>query len=131
MGAFALIHDLRLGVKIFSASTHRNASDQATRCRDLVKRILGEYHEAFFNAQTGVYGTGLQTEQALSLFADAVPAGYKDQVVEGFVNDIQVANSNHTTSGIVGIKFGMEILSALGHSDVALELARQKTYPSW
>lgn len=131
LGAFALIHDLQLGAELFGASLHTDAAREEKRCSSLVSKLSAEYHEAFFNTTTGVYMAGLQTEQALSLYLGLTPASVRSNVVTQLLQDIQITQSNHTTSGIVGIKFLMGVLSGLGYSNVALELALQRTYPSW
>ena len=134
LGVFALAHDLQLGAEVFSGSPHPQAAEQAERCQRQLSKLLvdgQEFHTAFFNETIQLYGSGLQTEQALALFLGAVPDQLQNKVLNGLVHDIMVTQGGHTTSGIVGIKFLMEVLSILGKDEVALALALQTTYPSW
>jgi alpha-L-rhamnosidase len=101
----------------------------ATQWRNDFNRLKGEFHTAFF--ANGRYGTGLQTEQALALWLQAPPTQQIfDAVFADLVNDIVVTQKMHTTSGIIGWKYVLEVLSRHGRTDVALGLNLQTTYPS-
>jgi alpha-L-rhamnosidase len=52
-------------------------------------------------------------------------------VLENLVNDIEIKNQNHLTTGVLGAKYMPEALALLGRADVAWEIINQKTYPSW
>jgi alpha-L-rhamnosidase len=98
-------------------------------------RVAAQIKEAlnrtFFNANTGNYANGTQTANAMALFLDLVPKDHHDDVVDNLTNDIVYAHNTHVTSGFIGVKFVMPVLTATGHSDLAYELAAQTTYPSW
>jgi len=131
MGAFALLGDIKLGIDIFQFSDHPDSDSQMNRLKELRAIISPEFHDVFYNSTTGVYKSGLQTEQALPLYLDVVPSELQDSVLSNLINDIQITQEGHTTSGIVGIKYAMEVLSSLDRGDVALDLALQTSYPSW
>ena len=131
MGAFALLGDIKLGLDIFQNSYHPDAAYQVQRLTELQSKISPEFHDTFFNSSSGVYLSGLQTEQALPLYLGVVPSSVRDSVLSKLVEDIQMTQKNHTTSGIIGIKYLMEVLSLYDRGDVALDLALQTTYPSW
>jgi alpha-L-rhamnosidase len=46
-------------------------------------------------------------------------------------NDITYANNTHLTTGILGTKYLMPLLTRMGRAELAYELAAQTTYPSW
>ena len=50
---------------------------QAARCAALFDKVAPLFHAAFYDAGHGWYGSGLQTEQALPLYLDIVPAAEK------------------------------------------------------
>jgi alpha-L-rhamnosidase len=131
MGCFAFLGDMKLGIELFRYSSHPDAPNQLHRLTNLLEKASPEYHEAFYNHTSGVYMSGLQTEQGLSLYLDVVPDSIRSSVLSYLINDIAVTNGGHTTSGIIGIKYVMEALSILDRADVALDLALQTTYPSW
>ena len=45
--------------------------------------------------------------------------------------NIVYQNCSHMTSGIIGTKYIMELLTSQGNSDLAYDIASQTTYPSW
>lgn len=131
MGAFAMLGDIKLGIDIFRYSDHPESTVQARRLTELESKISPEFHTAFFNTTSGMYMSGLQTEQVLPLYVGVVPKELESSVLSELVHDIQVTHKGHTTSGIIGIKYAMEALSLYGRGDVALDLALQTSYPSW
>ena len=110
MGAFALLGDIKLGLDIFQNSYHPDAAYQVQRLTELQSKISPEFHDTFFNSSSGVYLSGLQTENALPLYLGVVPNSVRDSVLSKLLEDIQMTQKNHTTSGIIGIKYLMEVL---------------------
>jgi alpha-L-rhamnosidase len=131
MGSFALLGDVKLGIDIFRYSNHPDSESQLNRLIELRSKISPEFHDTFFNSTSGVYMSGLQTEQVLPLYLGVVPHELKASILSSLIDDIQIKQEGHTTSGIVGIKYAMEVLSSLDRGDVALDLALQTSYPSW
>ena len=99
---------------LFEHSAHPDAPALAEHCAALFAEISPAFHAVFWNASIGAYGIGLQTEQALPLFLDIVPAHLKEGLLEYVVHDIVETNANHTTSGILGIKYMLEVLGREG-----------------
>jgi alpha-L-rhamnosidase len=129
VGAFAFLHDLKMGSEFFAGAGY--AAD-AKRCADLYAKVKLEYHATFYDAQQGYYKSGLQTEQAMPLYLGVIPGEAKAAVLNYTMHDIQVTNTMHTTSGIIGIKCMLEALSAEGQTDLALDMvAKVDTYPSY
>jgi len=131
IASFAMVHDLQMGIRLFNASSHPQAKAQAAHLASLAAAVAADFHRAFFNATAGYYGSGLQTEQSLPLFLGIVPAPMKPRVLAHLVHDIVDVQHNHTTSGIVGIKCTLEVLSREGYTDVALAMLEQDSYPSY
>lgn len=127
VGSFAYLYNLKLGAEFFEAAGYH---DDAAHCAGMFNKLATEFHDAFWNETH--YLSGLQTEQALPLYLDIVPADVKAQVINYTVHDIVVTNNMHTTCGIIGIKCLLETLTANGHGDVALEMvAHVDSYPSY
>ena len=104
---------------------------EAASYGQLAARIKNALNRTFFNADTGNYANGTQTANAMALFLDLVPKDHRSAVERNLTDDIVYAHNTHVTSGFIGVKFLMPVLTATGHSDVAYELAAQTTYPSW
>jgi hypothetical protein len=55
----------------------------------------------------------------------------RDRIVAYLVDDIANKQKMHTTSGILGIKYVLEVLADEGRGDVALAMLLQTDYPSY
>lgn len=73
----------------------------------------------------------MQTAQILALQAEIVPDEFISDVVGQLVHDIVNVRSNHTTCGIIGWRWELDILTKYGYTDVAYALITQTTYPSF
>ena len=104
---------------------------RGARLASLHARAAADFHATFYDAAKGYYGSGLQTEQSMPLYLGIVPAALKSKVFDHLVHDIEVTNGGHTTSGIIGIKCALEVLSAAGRTDVALRMLARTDYPSY
>jgi alpha-L-rhamnosidase len=97
----------------------------------LSEEIKSAYNKKYFNPETGNYNDGSQMANAFPLFLGLVPEDSKNKVLENLVNDIEIINGNHLTTGVLGTKYMPEALAQFGRADVAWNIINQKTYPSW
>lgn len=72
-----------------------------------------------------------QTSNALPLYLDMVPAEAKPKVVERLLHGVVNEQDYHLDTGILGTRYLLDVLSDLGHTDVAFRVAAQRTYPGW
>jgi len=111
--------------KTEDAATYSTESDQ----------IKDAFNKAFYNPHSDFYANGSQTAQALPLFLDlfANPLSrYNYNPVFGHLtNDITYGHNTHLTTGFIGVKYLLPVLTEYGRNDLAYELATQTTYPSW
>ena len=89
------------------------------------------FHKTFYNERTGSYSTGTQTANALALFLDAVPKEKRSSVRSRLADDIVYGHNTHLTTGFIGVKYLMELLSNFDRHDLAFDLAIQTSFPSW
>ncbi len=74
----------------------------------------------------------MQTCLALALWADAMPTPELQAAVGGkLLTDLIEAEGYHATTGIIGMKYMLEVLSRLGRVDVAVTMLQQRDYPSF
>ncbi len=99
--------------------------------RELAERIKKAIHAKYFDTDTKNYANGTQTANLLPLFLDIVPEEERGSVFGNLRNDILYKNNTHLTTGIIGTKYLMEVLTEFRASDLAYDLATQTTYPSW
>jgi alpha-L-rhamnosidase len=106
-------------------------SEDAVTYQKLAASIREAFHRAYFNLYTGSYATGSQTATVLPLYLDMPPEDIRATLLSDLAGDIVYANNTHLTTGIVGTKYLLPLLTRYGRSDLAYDLATQTTYPSW
>jgi alpha-L-rhamnosidase len=106
-------------------------TEDAEAFAKLAGEIKDAFNKEFFNSETGEYANGTQTAQAMPLFLDLAPEKVRGGVMGKLYNNIVYEHNTHVTTGFIGVKYLLPVLTRFGHSDVAYELATQTTYPSW
>ncbi|MDP2114754.1 MAG: family 78 glycoside hydrolase catalytic domain [Bacteroidota bacterium] len=96
----------------------------------LAIKIASAINAKYLNRETGIYGTGLQTELSAPLFWGIVPENLKAKVAENIANRV-IADNKHVDVGLLGSKTILNALSENGYADLAWEVASQETFPSW
>jgi len=96
----------------------------------LYSQIGAGFHKAFFDPKINGYDRNTLTANVFALEINAVPANLQSTIINNIVNTITTA-SNHSTCGILGMKYLFPLLSTNGHHDLALAIATQITYPSY
>lgn len=97
----------------------------------LAEEIKAAFHKEFFDPKTGNYANGSQTANALSLFLELAPANARGSAWGNLFDNLAYKNNSHLTTGIIGTKYIMEVLTRFDNSDLAYDIATQTTYPSW
>jgi len=106
-------------------------SEDAQTYTQLNAQIKEAFHCEFYDAKRGVYANGTQTANALALFLDLVPKDAQGVVSGNLFNDIVYAHDSHVTTGFIGVKYLLPLLTRSGQADLAYDLAAKTTYPSW
>jgi len=96
----------------------------------LSEKIAAAINAKYLNRETGIYGSGFQTELSTALFWGIVPEELKSKVAENLKNRV-VADNNHLDVGLLGTKAILNALSENGYPDLAYTLASQEDFPSW
>ncbi|MEW5978272.1 MAG: glycoside hydrolase family 78 protein [Acidobacteriota bacterium] len=97
----------------------------------LASSIREAFNRKFFSPEKLTYASGSQASQTLALSLGVVPQDKTAGVLRLLVDDILYARDTHLSTGIVGTKYLMLVLSQFGRNDLAYELATQTTWPSW
>ena len=105
--------------------------DDAKKYGILADNIKNAFNRHFFIADKKYYDDDSQFANSFALFLGIVPEEDKEAVLYNLINNIQNINKEHITTGILGTKYLMELLSNEGRSDVAWKLATQTTNPGW
>lgn len=96
----------------------------------LADKIKEAVNEKYLDYETGIYGSGLQTEQSMALYWGLVPDEVKDKVTAKLVKRVE-ADNKHIDVGLLGSKTILNALSENGFPQLAWEVASQETFPSW
>jgi alpha-L-rhamnosidase len=96
----------------------------------LAERIKTALNEKYLDRETGIYGSGLQTELSVALHWGLVPDELIPKVAEKLAERV-VADNKHIDVGLLGTKTILNALSENGYSNLAYEVAAQETFPSW
>lgn len=100
------------------------------RYSELAEKIKNAFNEKYFNKETGIYGTGLQTELSVPLYWGLAPDAYKASVAAALAKRVE-ADDYHLDVGLLGQKAILNALSDYGYADAAYKIAAQETFPSW
>ena len=97
----------------------------------LADKIRKAYNSKFVDEVSGKVGPGTQACQAFALYTGILPESVRHAVLAYLVNDIREARKGHLSTGILGTKFMLDVLSREGHADLAYEIATQPDFPGW
>ncbi len=96
----------------------------------LAEKIKNAINQKYLNEETGVYGSGLQTELSVALYWRIVPENLKSKVAKNLADRV-IEDNKHIDVGLLGTKAILNALSENGYAELAYEVALQETYPSW
>ncbi len=96
----------------------------------LAEKIKHAFNIKFLDENTGVYGSGMQTELSVPLFWGLVPNRLIEKVAANLAIKVE-EDSFHIDVGILGSKAILNALSENGYADAAYKVASQETFPSW
>jgi alpha-L-rhamnosidase len=128
LGTSFYYHMLRLLQKFAEL---QNKTDESKAFSNQAASTKEAYNNRFFNRETAQYGNNTVTANLLSLCFDLVPEGYEENVFANIVHKTQNDFNGHVSTGLVGIQWLMRGLSKYGRSDLALQIATNRDYPSW
>ncbi len=96
----------------------------------LAEKIKTAVNEKYLDRETGIYGSGLQTELSVALHWGLVPDGLREKVAANLARRVE-ADNKHIDVGLLGTKTILNALSENGYPELAYEVASQETFPSW
>ncbi len=108
--------------------------DKPTEAADLERlamQVNSAFQVKFFKPIEGIYGNGTQTSSILPLYFQMAPAESRAPVLASLARNITDVTDGHVGTGLVGAQWLMRTLSDNGRSDLAYQIATQKTYPGW
>jgi alpha-L-rhamnosidase len=98
---------------------------------ELADRIHVGFNKRFFDANSATYESATQSSAVLPLAFGLVPEPYRRRVIDNLVHDIMVTHRGHTSVGLIGMQWQMQVLTSVGHPEVAYSIATRTERPSW
>lgn len=105
-------------------------ADDHKKYSALAEKIKVAFNDKFLDRETGIYGSGYQTEMSMPLFWGLVPGDVRGIVASNLAGMV-ADNDYHIDVGLLGSKALLNALSENGYADVAWRVASQEDYPSW
>ncbi len=104
--------------------------DDAETYFALAKKIKTALNDKYLDRETGIYGSGLQTELSFPLQWGLAPDDMIEKVAANLAKRVE-ADGKHIDVGLLGTKAILNAMSENGYADLAYEVAAQETFPSW
>ncbi len=99
--------------------------------RELAERIFIGFNKRFLNEKTGTYESATQCAAELPLAFGLVPKEHRAAVIKHLLDDIVITHKGHTSVGLIGTQWQMQVLTDIGHPEVGYQIATQTDRPSW
>lgn len=101
----------------------------------LADRIRDDFNATFYDSGKGAYADNVdadyrQTANLLPLAFGIVPDTERATVTANLVKDIE-ERGNHLSTGAIGTKEILPVLTRSGHAELAYDVATNPTYPGW
>ena len=104
-------------------------TEDANKYNALFERIRAAFNQAYVSADGRINGN-TQSGYVLALAFDLVQGDQAKLAAKYLVEDIEKCNW-HLSTGFIGTKSLMLVLSEIGRPDVAYRLLHNETFPSW
>jgi alpha-L-rhamnosidase len=127
VSSFYYYYDVRI---LADAARVLGRTQDAALYDKLAAEIRIAFNREYYNPKTGDYADGTQTANTLALFLD-IPTEKQGGAWGRLFDDIVYKHNSHLTTGIIGTKYIMELLTRTGNADLAYDIAVKTDYPSW
>ena len=104
-------------------------TDAATAYREQFQRTKQAFKDKYLR-DDGSLSVDTQTAYCLALFADLIPANLRAQSGQKLAEMIR-QNGNRMSTGFLGTRPLLPVLSDVGQHDLAVFLFQSRTFPSW
>ena len=113
----------RLAQLIGREDDHRRYAKMAEESRQAI-------NATYYHPETGNYGTGTQTENAMAMNLGIPEAGERAKIAENVAKNI-TAHGVHSTCGNQGYRHLFYSMSEEGYIDLLIQMIKNPEYPGW
>ena len=89
------------------------------------------FNARFFDEETAAYESATQCSLVLPLAFGLVPENHRPAVTRNLVRNIMEQHKGHTSVGLIGTQWQMQVLTDTGHPEAAWSIATRTERPSW
>jgi len=105
--------------------------DESASFTELAEKVRAGFLSRFYDAKAKKFESETQCSYVLPLAFGLVPAADHCAVVANLVEDIMVRHDGHLSVGLIGMQWLMQVLTDVGHPEVAYQVVTRTTRPSW
>ena len=105
--------------------------DHAAKFKHLALEVKNAFNNKFLSREDGYYDDRSQAAQTWPLIFGMVPEDLEKSVLNTLVKDIVETHDNHPTTGYVGTKFMLDLLTEKGREDIVWKMVLNTDFPSW
>ena len=128
MGTAYFYHNCRI---VERAAHLRGMAEDEKYFHDLADTVFAGFNQRFWDDATGTYESDTQCAYVLPLAFGLVPERHRAAAVKRLVDDIMVTHDGHTSVGLIGMQWEMQVLAAAGHPEAAWSIITRTDRPSW
>jgi len=127
VSSFYYLYDVRI---LADAARVLGKTQDAALYDKLAAEIRAAFNREYYDPKTGDYADGTQTANTLPLFL-GIPTEREGGAWGRLFDDVVYKHNAHLTTGIIGTKYIMEVLTKFGAPDLAYDIACKTDFPSW
>jgi alpha-L-rhamnosidase len=101
------------------------------RYEKLFQDIKATYLDRFLERGTGKVLPHTQASQAIALGLDLLPLEERNNALHVLIRKIREEHDGHLSTGIFGTRYLLDVLSSMGHADLAAAIVKETTFPGW
>ena len=121
-------HDLQVMEKMAGVLGKK---DHAEKFRFLAEEVRIAFNNKFLNREEGYYENRSQSTQTWPLYFGMVPEDLEKPVMNTLIKDIVEIRDGHPSTGYVGTKYLLDLLTEKGREDLVWNMALKTDFPSW
>ena len=121
-------HDIQVIEKIARVL---GKDENAEKFKQLALEVKNAFNNKFLNREDGYYDDRSQAAQTWPLIFGMVPEDMEESVFNTLVKDIVETRDGHPSTGYVGTKFMLDLLTEKGREDLVWKMALKTDFPSW
>lgn len=106
-------------------------TNDAAEFATLAEKIRSAYQSQFIEIATGRVGPGTQASQSFALYSGLVPTEIAPKALDVLLENIRDERHGHLSTGIMGTKFMLDVLSRNGQAETAYGMVTQTNFPGW